>query len=81
MSKRFGFWPHITHVIVLTYKEVKHLSDYRTVGLSDRRTIGPSDCRTIGLSDNRSDPQPYDAYIVHDFYLYIPSISLDFYLF
>jgi hypothetical protein len=48
VSKRFGFWPHITHVIVLTFKEIKHLSDYRTVGLSDRRTIG--------LSDYRSDP-------------------------
>jgi hypothetical protein len=33
---------------VLTFKEIKHLSDYRTVGLSDRRTIG--------LSDYRSDP-------------------------
>jgi hypothetical protein len=31
VSKRFGFWPHITHVIVLTFKEKKHLSDYRTV--------------------------------------------------
>ena len=48
VSKRFGFWPHITHVIVLTFKEIKHLSDYRTVG--------PSDCQTIGLSDYRSDP-------------------------
>ena len=48
MSKMFGFWPHITHVIVLTFKEIKHLSDYRTVGLSDRRTIG--------LSNYRSDP-------------------------
>jgi hypothetical protein len=48
VSKRFGFWSHITHVIVLTFKEIKHLSDYRTVGLSDRRTIG--------LSDYRSDP-------------------------
>jgi hypothetical protein len=48
VSKRFGCWPHITHVIVLTFKEIKHLSDYRTVGLSD--------CRTIGLSDYRSDP-------------------------
>ena len=48
MSKRFGFWPHITHVIVLTFKEIKHLSDYRTVGLSDRRTVGLSDCRIIG---------------------------------
>jgi hypothetical protein len=64
VSKRFGFWSHFTHVIVLTFKEIKHLSDYRTVGLSDRRTIGLSDyrtvglsdCRTIGLSDYRSDP-------------------------
>jgi hypothetical protein len=32
------FWPHITHVIVLTFKEIKHLSDYRTVGLSDYRS-------------------------------------------
>ena len=38
MSKRFGFWPHITHFIVLTFKEIKHLSDYRTVGLSDYRS-------------------------------------------
>jgi len=22
VSKRFGFWPHITHVIVLTFKEI-----------------------------------------------------------
>ena len=43
MSKRFDFWPHIIHVIVLTFKEIKHLSDYRTVELSDRRTIGLSD--------------------------------------
>jgi hypothetical protein len=49
VSKWFGFWPHITHVIVLTFKEIKHLSDYRTVGLSDRRTIGRSDYRTVGL--------------------------------
>ena len=48
MSKRFGFWPHITHVIVLTFKEIKHLSDYRTVGLSDYQTVGLSDCRIIG---------------------------------
>ena len=40
VSKRFGFWPHITHVIVLTFKEIKHLSDYRTIGLSDYRTVG-----------------------------------------
>ena len=48
VSKRFGFWPYITHVIVLIFKEIKHLSDYRTVGLSDRRTIGLSDYRIIG---------------------------------
>ena len=47
--KRFGFWPHITHVIMLTFKEIKHVSDYRTVGPSDCRTIGPSDYRTVGL--------------------------------
>ena len=40
--------PWIRPCIVLTFKEIKHLSDYRT--------IGPSDCRTIGLSDYRSDP-------------------------
>jgi hypothetical protein len=46
VSKRFGFWPHITHVIVLTFKEIKHLSDYRTVGLSNNRIIGqtPVNC-------------------------------------
>jgi hypothetical protein len=38
VSKRFGFWPHITHDIVLTFKEIKHLSDYRTIGLSDYRS-------------------------------------------
>ena len=38
MSKRFVFWPHITHVIVLTFKEIKHLSDYRTAGPSDYRS-------------------------------------------
>ena len=53
MSKRFGFWPHITHVIVLTFKEIKHLSDYRTVGLSVCRTIGLSDYQTVGISDCR----------------------------
>ena len=47
-SKRFGFWPHITHVIVLTFKEIKHLSDCRTIGPSDYRIVGLSDCRIIG---------------------------------
>ena len=61
MSKRFGFWSYITHVIVLTFKEIHciafvELSDCRTNGPSDYRTVGLSDRRTIGLSDNRSDP-------------------------
>ena len=56
VSKRFGFWPHITDVIVLTFKEIKHLSDYRTVGLSDRRTIGLSDCRIIGRTPETQYP-------------------------
>jgi hypothetical protein len=46
VSKWFGFWPHITHVIVLTFKEIKHLSDYRTVGLSDCRIIGRTPFRS-----------------------------------
>ena len=53
VSKRFGFWPHITHVIVLTFKEIKHLSDYRTVGPSDYRTVGLSDCRIIGRTPKK----------------------------
>ena len=53
VSKRFGFWSHITHVIVLTFKEIKHLSDCRIIGLSNCRSIGLSDRRTIGLSDCR----------------------------
>jgi hypothetical protein len=44
VSKRFGFWPHITHVIVLTFKEIKHLSDYRTIGPSDCRIIATAPC-------------------------------------
>ena len=56
MGKQFGVWPYITHGIVLTFKEIKHLSDYRTVGPSDRRTGGLSDCRTIGLSDYSYGP-------------------------
>ena len=55
VSKRFGCWPHITHVIALTFKEIKHLSDYRTVGLSDRLTIG--------LSDHRSDPDSVALFV------------------
>ena len=54
VSKRFGFWPHITHVIVLTLKEIKHLSDYRTVGLSDCRIIG----RTPKIVTKKSENKP-----------------------
>jgi hypothetical protein len=56
VSKRFGFWPHITHVIVLTFKEIKHLSDCRIIGLSNCRSIELSDHQTIRLSDYRSNP-------------------------
>ena len=56
MSKRFGFWPHITHVIVLTFKEIKHLSDYRTVGLSDCRIIGrtPNELVTESFTNQKT---------------------------
>ena len=40
-------------IIFKTFISLKHLSDYRTVGLSDRRTVGLSDSRTIGLLDCR----------------------------
>ena len=50
VSKRFGFWLHITHVIVSTFKEIKHLSDYRTVGLSDCRIIGRTPSTQSGMS-------------------------------
>jgi hypothetical protein len=54
-----GPYPEITNISFLaklffkTFISLKHLSDYRTVGLSDRRTIGLSDYRTVGLSDCR----------------------------
>ena len=53
---------------MLTFKEIKHLSDYRTVG--------PSDCRTIGLSDYRSDP---GVPLKHCFYLQILDIFYSIY--
>jgi hypothetical protein len=56
VSKRFGFGPHITHVRVLTFKEIKHLSDCQIIGLSNCRSIGLSDHRTVRLSDYRSNP-------------------------
>ena len=46
-----GPYPEITNISFLaklffkTFISLKHLSDYRTVGLSDRRTIGLSDYR------------------------------------
>jgi hypothetical protein len=58
--KMNGPYPEITKISSLaklffkTFINLKHLSDYRTVGLSDRRTIG---CRTIGLSDYSYDPE------------------------
>ena len=47
--KMNGPYPEITNISFLaklffkTFISLKHLSDYRTVGLSDRRTIGLSD--------------------------------------
>ena len=44
-----GPYPEITNILSLaklffkSFISLKHLSDYRTVGLSDRRTIGLSD--------------------------------------
>ena len=57
--KMNGLYPEITNISFLaklffkTFISLKHLSDYRTVGLSDRRIIGLSDYRTVGLSDRR----------------------------
>jgi hypothetical protein len=53
--KMNGPYPEITNIsfLVKLFKKnfisLKHLSDYRTVGLSDRRTIGLADYRTVGL--------------------------------
>ena len=57
--KMNGPYPEITNISSLaklffkTFISLKHLSDYRTVGLSNRRTIGLSVYRTVGLSDCR----------------------------
>ena len=54
--KMNGPYPEITNISFLaklffkTFISLKHLSDYRTVGLSDRRTIGLSDCRIIATA-------------------------------
>ena len=51
-----GPYPEITNISFLaklffkTFISLKHLSDYRTVGLSDRRTVGLSDCRIIATA-------------------------------
>ena len=56
-----GLYPEITNISFLaklffkTFISLKHLSDYRTVGLSDRRTVGLSDCRIIATAPNISD--------------------------
>ena len=65
--KMNGPYPEITNISSLvkffkTFISLKHLSDYRTVGLSDRRTIGLSDCRTIGLSDYSYGPVLYSIH-------------------
>ena len=55
--KMNGPYPEITNISSLaklffkTFNSLKHLSDYRTVGLSDRRTIGLSDY-SYGPSDH-----------------------------
>ena len=55
--KMNGPYPEITNISFLaklvfkTFISLKHLSDYRTVGLSD--------CQTIGLSDYSYDPGQY----------------------
>ena len=61
--KMNGPYPEITNISFLaklffkTFISLKHLSDYRTVGLSNRRIIELSDYRTdyrtVGLSDCR----------------------------
>ena len=54
--KMNGPYPEITNVSFLaklffkTFISLKHLLDYRTVGLSDHRTIGLSDCRIIATA-------------------------------
>ena len=60
-----GPYPEITNISFLaklffkTFISLKHLSDYRTVGLSDYRTVGLSDCQTIGLLDYSYGPQQF----------------------
>ena len=57
--KMNGLYPEITNISFLaklffkTFISLKHLSDYRTVGLSD--------CRTIGLSDYSYGPESIES--------------------
>jgi hypothetical protein len=59
--KMNGPYPESTNILFLAklffknFISLKHLSDYRTVGLSDRRTIGLSDCRIIATAPNYTD--------------------------
>jgi hypothetical protein len=61
--KMNGPYPEITNISFLAklffkiFISLKHLSDYRTVGLSDYRTVRLSDCQTIGLLDYSYGPQ------------------------
>ena len=56
--KMNGPYPEITNISFLaklffkTVISLKHLSDYRTVGLSDYWTVGLSDCRIIATVPN-----------------------------
>jgi hypothetical protein len=67
--KMNGPYPEITNISFLaklffkTVISLKHLSDYRTVGLSDCQTIGLSDCQTIVLSDYSYGPIIFSAVI------------------
>jgi hypothetical protein len=56
-EQRYAIITNISFLAKLFFKtfiSLKHLSDYRTVGLSGRRTIRLSDCRIIATapSDN-----------------------------
>ena len=60
--KMNGPYPEITNISSLaklffkSFISLKHLSDYRTVGLSDRRTIGLSDYRIIATAPCTQPP-------------------------
>jgi hypothetical protein len=62
--KMIDLYPEITNISFLaklffkTFISLKHLSDYRTVGLSDYRTVG--------LSDYSYGPQHIQMYIFYE---------------